>query len=155
MNYRIIAYIVGWVLNLQAIFMALPSLTAVIYNEEDISAFLITMVICLAMGLPLTRKKPKNKVFHIKDGCVAVALSWFVLSLTGAIPFVLSGSFPIQLMLFLRQYLVLPPQAPVFLQMWNHFLSPFLSGEVLLTGSAAWEFLFFFFLCCPLQADTT
>lgn len=94
MNYRIIAYIVGWVLNLQAIFMALPSLTAVIYNEEDISAFLITMVICLAMGLPLTRKKPKNKVFHIKDGCVAVALSWFVLSLTGAIPFVLSGSIP-------------------------------------------------------------
>ena len=94
MNYRIIAYIVGWVLNLQAIFMALPSLTAVIYNEEDISAFLITMVICLAMGLPLTRNKPKNKVFHIKDGCVAVALSWFVLSLTGAIPFVLSGSIP-------------------------------------------------------------
>ena len=94
MNYRIIAYIVGWVLNLQAIFMALPSLTAVIYNEEDISAFLITMIICLAMGLPLTRKKPKNKVFHIKDGCVAVALSWFVLSLTGAIPFVLSGSIP-------------------------------------------------------------
>lgn len=94
MNYRIIAYIVGWVLNLQAIFMALPSLTAVIYNEEDISAFLITMVICLAMGLPLTRKKPQNKVFHIKDGCVAVALSWFVLSLTGAIPFVLSGSIP-------------------------------------------------------------
>lgn len=94
MNYRIIAYIVGWVLNLQAIFMALPSLTAVIYNEEDISTFLITMVICLAMGLPLTRKKPKNKVFHIKDGCVAVALSWFVLSLTGAIPFVLSGSIP-------------------------------------------------------------
>lgn len=94
MNYRIIAYIVGWVLNLQAIFMALPSLTAVIYNEEDISAFLVTMVICLAMGLPLTRKKPKNKVFHIKDGCVAVALSWFVLSLTGAIPFVLSGSIP-------------------------------------------------------------
>lgn len=94
MNYRIIAYIIGWVLNLQAIFMALPSLTAVIYNEEDISAFLITMVVCLAIGLPLTRKKPKNKVFHIKDGCVAVALSWFILSLTGAIPFVLSGSIP-------------------------------------------------------------
>ena len=45
-------------------------------------------------GASLYRKKPKNKVFHIKDGCVAVALSWFVLSLTGAIPFVLSGSIP-------------------------------------------------------------
>lgn len=94
MNYRIIAYIVGWVLNLQAIFMVLPSLTAVIYDENDISAFLIIIMICLAVGLPLTRKKPQNKVFHIKDGCVAVALSWVVLSLTGAVPFVLSGSIP-------------------------------------------------------------
>ena len=33
-------------------------------------------------------------MFYIKDGCVAVALSWVVLSITGAIPFVLSGSIP-------------------------------------------------------------
>lgn len=94
MNYRIIAYIVGWVFNLQAIFMLLPSLTAVIYSEDDITAFLIPIVLCLAVGLPLTRKKPKNKVFYIKDGCVAVALSWLVLSFTGAIPFILSGAIP-------------------------------------------------------------
>ena len=52
------------------------------------------IIICLVIGLPLTRKKPSNKVFYIKDGCVAVALSWVVLSITGAIPFVLSGSIP-------------------------------------------------------------
>lgn len=39
MNYRIITYIVGWVFNLQAIFMVLPILTAVIYGEKDIFAF--------------------------------------------------------------------------------------------------------------------
>lgn len=94
MNYRIITYIVGWVFNLQAIFMVLPILTAVIYGEKDIFAFWAAIIICLVIGLPLTRKKPSNKVFYIKDGCVAVALSWVVLSITGAIPFVLSGSIP-------------------------------------------------------------
>lgn len=94
MNYRIITYIVGWVFNLQAIFMVLPILTAVIYGEKDIFAFLTAIIICLVIGLPLTRKKLSNKVFYIKDGCVAVALSWVVLSITGAIPFVLSGSIP-------------------------------------------------------------
>lgn len=94
MNYRIIAYIVGWVFNLQAIFMVLPILTAVIYGEKDIFAFFAAIVVCLVLGLPLTRKKPSNKVFYIKDGCVAVALSWIVLSITGAIPFVLSGAIP-------------------------------------------------------------
>lgn len=94
MNYRIIAYIVGWVFNLQAIFMILPVLTAVVYGEKDIFAFFAAIVVCLVIGLPLTRKKPTNKVFYIKDGCVAVALSWIVLSITGAIPFVLSGAIP-------------------------------------------------------------
>lgn len=94
MNYRIIAYIVGWVFNLQAIFMMLPVLTAVVYGEKDIFAFFAAIVVCLVIGLPLTRKKPTNKVFYIKDGCVAVALSWIVLSITGAIPFVLSGAIP-------------------------------------------------------------
>lgn len=94
MNYRIIAYIVGWVFNLQAIFMILPVLTAVVYGEKDIFAFFAVIVVCLVIGLPLTRKKPTNKVFYIKDGCVAVALSWIVLSITGAIPFVLSGAIP-------------------------------------------------------------
>ena len=35
MNYRIILYITGWVFNLQAIFMVLPCITALIYQEED------------------------------------------------------------------------------------------------------------------------
>ena len=91
MNFRIIAYIVGWVCNFQAAFMMLPLLTAGIYREKDFSAFLLAMLVCLVVGVPLTRKKPKNKVFYIKDGCVAVALSWLALCIFGAIPFVVSG----------------------------------------------------------------
>ena len=94
MNFRIIAYIVGWVCNFQAAFMMLPLLTAGIYREKDFSAFLLAMLVCLVVGVPLTRKKPKNKVFYIKYGCVAVALSWLALCIFGAIPFVVSGCIP-------------------------------------------------------------
>lgn len=94
MNFPIIAYIVGWVCNFQAIFMILPCITALIYHENDLFAFLISMVICLVVGVPLTFKKPRNKVFYTKDGCVAVALSWFALCIFGAIPFVISSSIP-------------------------------------------------------------
>ncbi|MDO4305437.1 MAG: TrkH family potassium uptake protein [Eubacteriales bacterium] len=94
MNYSIIVYIIGWILRLQTAFMALPVVTALIYREKDGSAFLITMGLCLLTGAALTFKRPSNSVFHTKEGCVTVALSWIVLSLTGALPFTISGSIP-------------------------------------------------------------
>ena len=90
MNFRIIAYIVGWICNFQAAFMLLPFFTALIYHEREFSSFLIAMAVCLVIGIPLTLKKPKNKVFYTKDGCVAVALSWVALCVFGALPFVVS-----------------------------------------------------------------
>ena len=94
MNYSMIFFILGWIFNFVAAFMVLPGITAIIYQEKNGLAFLITMIICLAIGLPLTRKKPQNKVFHAKEGAVTVALSWIVLSMAGAFPFVISGSIP-------------------------------------------------------------
>ena len=94
MNFRIIAYIVGWVCNFQAIFMVLPCITALVYQEHEFFAFLISMILCLIVGIPLTARKPKNKVFYTKDGCVAVALSWLALCIFGSAPFVLSNSIP-------------------------------------------------------------
>lgn len=94
MNYSIIIYIIGWILKLEATFMLLPVITAIIYREKTGLVFLITMAICLAAGIPLTRKKPKQKAFYTKEGFVTVALSWIVLSIMGAVPFVLSGAIP-------------------------------------------------------------
>ena len=34
MNYSMISYIVGWILNFEGLFMLLPCLTAVIYGEK-------------------------------------------------------------------------------------------------------------------------
>lgn len=94
MNGSIIIYILGWILSIEGAMMVLPLITAVIYGESAGWAFVITMVLCLAIGVPLVRKSPKNRVFYVREGFVSVALSWIVLSIFGALPFVISGSIP-------------------------------------------------------------
>lgn len=94
MNYSIIVFIVGWILKLEAVFMVLPCATAIIYREKSGLAFLVTMVVCLIIGIPLTYKKPTKKAFYTKEGFVTVALSWIVLSIVGSVPFVISGCIP-------------------------------------------------------------
>ncbi len=94
MNYSMILYIIGYILRFQAGFMLLPLVTSLIYVEKDGFAFLITIVFCMIAGTLITRKKPVNKVFYTKEGCVTVAISWIVLSLTGALPFTIGGSIP-------------------------------------------------------------
>ena len=94
MNYSIIIYIIGVILKIEAAFMALPAVTALIYRETSGIAFVITILLCLAVGFPLTRKKPTKKAFYTKEGFVTVALSWIVLSIMGAVPFVISRSIP-------------------------------------------------------------
>ena len=94
MNYSIITYIIGWILNLEAALMTLPCITALIYRERSGITFLITMAICLAIGFPLTMRSPKKRVFYAREGYVTVAVSWMALSIIGAVPFVLSKSIP-------------------------------------------------------------
>lgn len=94
MNYAIIAYILGWVLTFEGAFMALPCLTALIYREKSGFYFLICGVIAVIVGRLMTRKKPKNTVFYAREGYVACALCWILLSIVGAIPLFASGEIP-------------------------------------------------------------
>ena len=92
MNKSIILYIIGWILMLEAAFLLLPLATALIYQETAGFAFLITIAICLAAGLILIRRKPKHKIFYLKESYITVSLSWIVLSIAGALPFLFSGA---------------------------------------------------------------
>ncbi len=95
MNYSMIVYLLGWILNFEAIFLAIPALTAVIYGEGEVLSFLITIGICLLIGLSITLMgKPKKKTIYAREGFVIVALSWVVLSIFGALPFIFSGCIP-------------------------------------------------------------
>ena len=94
MNYSIIIHILGWVLNLQGIFLSLPCIVAVIYKEKSGYAFLVTMLLCLLLGTIATKFTKRDSVFYAKEGFVAVALSWIVLSIFGALPFYISNEIP-------------------------------------------------------------
>ncbi len=91
MNYSIIFYIVGWIFNVEAALLLLPCLVAVIYGETAGLALAAAAVICFLIGIPLVLKKPKNQVFYMAEGFVSVSLSWVVLSVMGALPFLFSG----------------------------------------------------------------
>ena len=92
MNYAMIAYVIGWILDCEGLLMLLPCLTAVIYQEAAGFSFVITIALCFLFGIPLTVRKPKNMVFYTKEGFVSVSLSWIVLSIMGSLPFLFSGS---------------------------------------------------------------
>ena len=94
MNYSIIVYILGWIMNVEAVCMLVPGITALIYREKAGIAFVITILACLAIGVPLVSRKPSKKAFYAREGLVTTALSWIVLSIVGAVPFVLSGAIP-------------------------------------------------------------
>ena len=94
MNGTMIIYMLGWVMNLEAAFMLLPCLTALIYRESAGFSFLIVAFALLIAGVLCTFRKPANKAFYAREGFAVVALSWILLSVTGALPFVISGEIP-------------------------------------------------------------
>ncbi|MCM1579684.1 MAG: TrkH family potassium uptake protein [Ruminococcus sp.] len=94
MNYRMIKYILGWILVFEAFFLIIPLLTALVYGEKTIVPILITIALCLAAGGVLVIKKPASTELYSREGFVIVSLSWIVLSLFGALPFTFSGAIP-------------------------------------------------------------
>ena len=90
MNFKMMGKFLGTVMLIEAALLLLPITVSFIYGESAIP-FLITAGILLAAALPTRILKPKNTRIYAKDGFVCVALSWILLSLFGALPFIFSG----------------------------------------------------------------
>ncbi len=91
MNLKMIKYTLGWLLVFEAAFFVVPILTSLVYLESAGLAFLWSALICLLLGGLLIIKKPAKTTIYAKEGFVIVALSWIVMSIFGALPFVFSG----------------------------------------------------------------
>ena len=94
MNYRMILRTLSLILIFEAIFLLVPIVTALFYQEGQIFYFLITAGICAVLGSAGLLIKVKNHSIYSKEGFVIVSLSWIVMSLFGALPFYLSGATP-------------------------------------------------------------
>ncbi|MDD7739184.1 MAG: TrkH family potassium uptake protein [Fusicatenibacter sp.] len=94
MNDKMIRFIISWVLKLEAILMMLPVLIALLYQEKEGFVYLFWAIVCAGIGFLICRKKPVDMEIYSRDGFVAVSLSWLVLGIFGAVPFVITREIP-------------------------------------------------------------
>ena len=95
MNYKFIAHILGCALELEAACMLLPLICALCYGDSQSAfVFLICAAICAAAGAFPAAKCPKNKAIYSREGFAVVALCWIIMSIFGALPFIISGAIP-------------------------------------------------------------
>ena len=93
MNTKMIRYLLGIILLIEAGLLLFPLLVALLYGESAIP-FLVTIGILVLISVPSIILKPENTRIFAKDGFICVASAWLLMSVFGAIPFVVSGAIP-------------------------------------------------------------
>ncbi len=88
-----IARILGMVLLILAALLVLPLIAGLCYGENVLN-FAVTIAAAAALGGIFMLFKPKNRDIYAREGFTAVGLSWILMSLIGALPFVISGDIP-------------------------------------------------------------
>lgn len=93
MNIRMVLRILGHVLGAEAVLMLLPLLVCLIYGENPFP-FLICVLGLGVITALLWLIKPRSRSLFAREGFLAVSLAWVLVSLAGAVPFVLGGAIP-------------------------------------------------------------
>lgn len=94
MNNRLIIYLIGKILMVESAFMVPALIVSLIYKENELSVFLISIGLTLLTGSLMSRVKVKKKKLSARDGMLIVSFSWILISIFGALPAYLSGSIP-------------------------------------------------------------
>ncbi|MBO7293597.1 MAG: TrkH family potassium uptake protein [Clostridia bacterium] len=93
MNVRMLGYLFGIVMTIEAALLLLPLATAAVYGES-LLPFLYTMALLLGLAIPLILLRPRDRRFFAREGFLCAAGTWILLSLFGALPFLFSGAIP-------------------------------------------------------------
>ena len=87
--------LLGYVMLIEGALLLLPAAASWIYGEWFVlGVFLITAAVSAVIGYALRGIKPKSKMFYMREGFATTALCWLLISVVGAVPFVLTGSIP-------------------------------------------------------------
>jgi trk system potassium uptake protein TrkH len=95
MNVKIVLRVLGFLLFVEGVAMLLAFGIALLYNEYDQSAFLISSGINILLGgtiVYLTRNARRD--IGRREGYIIVSLVWLVFSFFGSLPYVISGAIP-------------------------------------------------------------
>lgn len=92
-NFLALTRIVGLLLLIESMFMLIPLITCLVYNENDYKAFLITILITSVVGGVMTiATRSSDKDMGKREGFLLTALTWVVFSIFGMLPFMLGDS---------------------------------------------------------------
>lgn len=96
MNYKKLGKILGKIMVLESMLMLAPLAVALIYREEprNVVAFLLPIILSAVLGFLMQIPKPERNTLYQKEGFALTALVWIVMTLIGAIPFVINGEIP-------------------------------------------------------------
>lgn len=99
MNYKMVLSVLGRTMLIEAALLLAPMAVGFCYGEQTADAYfylayLIPIAVLTVVGVPLSLIRSKDRNIYAKEGFVIVALSWIILSLVGALPFVISGEIP-------------------------------------------------------------
>ena len=91
-NLKLISKILGSLLFLEAGLMLMCLLMASYFQEDDVMAFLISVIVTLLFGFVLKYAGGHaDNALGRRDAYLVVTLSWTVFSLFGTLPFLISG----------------------------------------------------------------
>ena len=95
MNIKLLFRLLGAILLVEAAAM-LPALAISIgYGDGDALAFVWTILLLVVIGAPLRLLlKTEQQNLRAREGFLVVSLAWILLSVFGALPFVISGVIP-------------------------------------------------------------
>lgn len=91
-NFKLIYKVIGSLLFIEAIMMFYCLLVAFYYHEDDILAFIVTIVLTSlsAVYLKYRGHNAENRMGR-RDAYLLVTLTWVSFSIFGALPFIISG----------------------------------------------------------------
>lgn len=96
MNFKMMGRFLAQILSVEGVFM-LPPLFISLYHRETqaVIGFTASILILLVItGLLFWLCRGARSSFYAREGLTCVAISWFVMSLTGCLPFYISGEIP-------------------------------------------------------------
>ena len=96
MNRKLIIRVLGALLSIEAVAMIPAFLISLFHQDGDSLALIIGAVFTVIVGTCLyyIPKTERNSYLRLKEGFIIVAVGWILLSLCGAIPYMLSGFLP-------------------------------------------------------------
>lgn len=94
-NYRVIFNFIGFLLILDGIAMMLGTPFSLYYGDNDILVLLLTGSVISTAGFIIFFFTKKNRGEITKrEGYIVVSIGWIIMSLFGALPFVIHGAIP-------------------------------------------------------------